>query len=114
MIGRLSSNNFARCLCTFLLLGTTVANDKREFSVKAVLGVARGEVAGSYVTELRIGRTVYLSLDYCEAAGMFGEYPAQVEGQKLVRLSAKNKVCKYRIFDTRPFLSHRQPPPARD
>jgi len=98
----------------FFLLGMAAASDNRDFPVKAVLGVAKGESAGSYVTELRIDRTVYLSTDYCVAAGMFGEYPAHVENAKIVRLSAGNKVCKYRIFDIRPFLSHRQRPTVRE
>lgn len=92
-------------------LGVATASEKPDFTLKATIGVGKGDFAGSYVTELRIDRTVYLSKDYCAAAGMFGEYPAQVENEKIVRLSAGKKICRYRVFDTRPFLRHGAKPP---
>ena len=69
----------------------------------AKLFVGRGATVGTYVTELRIGRTVYTSKDYCAAAGLSGEYPAKLEKDKIT-LMVGAKVCRYRVTDSHPYL----------
>ena len=95
---------------TLLLLPTlSAAQSAKDLPLQARLGVTRGESAGTYLTEIKIERTAYISRDYCAAAGMFGTYPAIVEKEKVVRLQVGKKVCKYHVIDTRPLLV-RTPP----
>jgi hypothetical protein len=69
----------------------------------ARLGVTRGYGLGSFWAEIQIDRTVYMSHDYCEAAGLVGPYPAELR-KNMVRLHVGNKVCKYHILYDRPAL----------
>ncbi len=98
-----------KLLTILLLLPTLSAAQSAKDLPPARLGVTRGETAGSYLTEIKIERTAYISRDYCAAAGMFGTYPAIVENEKVVRLHVGKKVCKYHVIDTRPLLV-RTPP----
>ena len=72
----------------------------------ALVGIGRGKTVGSYVWELRIGRTVYVSSDSCPAAQMGQAYPATVRKETIL-LQAGNHTCKLRITDSRPWLGHR-------
>jgi len=74
-----------------------------EETKPARLGVTRGYGLGSFWAEIQIDRTVYVSHDYCEAAGLIGSYPAEVR-KNMVRLLVGNKVCKYHILYDRPAL----------
>ena len=74
-----------------------------EDTKPARLGVTRGYGLGSLWAEIQIDRTVYVSHDYCEAAGLIGSYPAEVR-KNTVRLHVGNKVCKYHILYDRPAL----------
>jgi hypothetical protein len=74
-----------------------------EEAKRARLGVTRGYGLGSLWAEIQIDRTVYVSHDYCEAAGLIGSYPAEVR-KNTIRLHVGNKVCKYRILYDRPAL----------
>ena len=74
-----------------------------EEAKPARLGVTRGYGLGSLWAEIQIDRTVYVSHDYCEAAGLIGSYPAEVR-KNTVRLHVGNKVCKYHILYNRPAL----------
>jgi hypothetical protein len=74
-----------------------------EQAKPARLGVTRGYGLGSLWAEIQIDRTVYVSHDYCEAAGLIGSYPAEVK-KNTIRLHVGNKVCKYHILYDRPAL----------
>ncbi|HEX3104416.1 MAG TPA: hypothetical protein VHQ22_08210 [Terriglobales bacterium] len=74
-----------------------------EQSKPARLGVTRGYGLGSFWAEIQIDRRVYVSHDYCEAAGLIGLYTADVR-KNTVRLHVGNKVCKYHILYDRPAL----------
>jgi hypothetical protein len=74
-----------------------------EEAKPARLGVTRGYGLGSLWAEIQIDRTVYVSHDYCEAAGLIGSYPAEVR-KNTVRLHIGNKVCRYHILYDRPAL----------
>jgi hypothetical protein len=74
-----------------------------EEAKRARLGVTRGYGLGSLWAEIQIDRTVYLSHDYCEGAGLIGSYPAEVR-KNTIRLDVGNKICKYRILYDRPAL----------
>jgi len=68
-----------------------------EDTQPARLGVTRGFGLGSFWAEIQIDRTVYISHDYCEAAGLMGLYPAEVR-KNTVRLHVGNKICNYHIL----------------
>jgi hypothetical protein len=74
-----------------------------EEAKPARLGVTRGNGLGSLWAEIQIDRTVYVSHDYCEAAGLIGSYAAEIR-KNTVRLRVGNKVCKYHILYDRPAL----------
>jgi hypothetical protein len=74
-----------------------------EDAKPARLGVTRGYGLGSLWAEIQIDRTVYVSHDYCEAAGLIGSYPTEVR-KNTVRLHVGNKICKYHILYDRPAL----------
>jgi hypothetical protein len=89
----------------FVLVAASYAQD----STQAWVGIAKGdEGVGSYFTEIRIGRTVYVSHDYCEAAGYVGgPYSARVDTRKnIIQLHAGKKLCIYHILDSHPLLKH--------
>jgi hypothetical protein len=77
-----------------------------EEAKPARLGVTRGYGLGSLWAEIQIDRTVYVSHDYCEAAGLIGSYPAEIR-KNTVRLHVGNKMCKYHILYDRPALKRR-------
>jgi hypothetical protein len=72
-----------------------------EEAKPARLGVTRGSGLGSLWAEIQIDCTVYVSHDYCEAAGLIGSYPAEIR-KNTVRLHVGSKVCKYHILYDRP------------
>ena len=85
-----------------------------EEAKPARLGVTGGYGLGSLWAEIQIDRTVYVSHDYCEAAGLIGSYPAEIRKSTVrlhvgntVRLHVGNKVCKYHILYDRPALKRR-------
>jgi hypothetical protein len=81
------------------------------YTLLAHVDVARGKNVGDVVTEIQIDRTVYISPDWCADADTGVVYPAQIDkDQTTVRLRVAQKVCKYHIVATRPFL-RRSPPP---
>ena len=75
-----------------------------EEAKPAPFGVTRGYGLGSLWAEIQIDRTVYVSHDYCEAAGLIGSYPAEIR-KNTVRLHVRNKICKYHILYDRPALT---------
>jgi hypothetical protein len=74
-----------------------------EEAKPARLGVTRGYGLGSLWAEIQIDRTVYVSRDYCEAAGLIGSYAAEVR-KNTVRLHVGKRICKYHILYDRPAL----------
>jgi hypothetical protein len=81
------------------------------YTLLAHVDVARGKNVGDVVTEIQIDRTVYISPDWCADADIGVVYPAQIDkDQTTVRLQVAQKVCKYHIVATRPFL-RRSPRP---
>jgi len=103
-----------RCLLILALLGGSVAGllesaiaENPDYPLTAVIGIGRGQFPGQYVTELRIGHTVYVSHDACRKAspGFNERYPARVADQT-VWLLVGSTPCKYHIFDEHPFMAH--------
>ena len=81
--------------------------DQEQFPLTVVMGIGRGKYPGDYVTELRIGRMVYVSLDECHNAhvGMNQHYPARMH-DKTIWVRVESVTCKYRVSDEHPFLKH--------
>jgi hypothetical protein len=82
--------------------------DKDEdYPLTAVMGINRGEYPGQYVTELRIGHTIYVSQDVCRKAEAQWNtaYPARRAKQDIWVLIGST-ACKYRVTDEHPFLAH--------
>jgi hypothetical protein len=96
----------ARFLLVLILLGSSFAKDQ-DYPLVAVLGIGRGQYPGEYVTELRIGRTVYVSHDACHKAdpGLNKGYPARIHDQTIWLLVGSIS-CKYHVSDEHPFLRH--------
>src|SRR5437763_4235948 len=88
---------------TLVVLLTLSLPGISEEAKLARLGVTRGYGLGSLWAEIQIDRTVYVSHDYCEAAGLIGSYAAEI-GKNTVRLHVGNKLCKYHILYARPAL----------
>lgn len=75
------------------------------YTLLAHVDFARGEHVGDVVTELRIERTVYISPDWCPDAELGKLYPAQIDkDHSTIRLKVGERVCKYHVTGTRPFL----------
>ena len=72
----------------------------------ALVGIGRGKTVGSYVWELKIEGTVYVSYDSCPAAQIGQAYPATIRKETIL-LQVGNHTCKVRITDSRPWLGHR-------
>ena len=99
----------SRIVAALMLLGTLHAAEK-DYPLIAVAGIGRGEYAGTYITELRIGRTVYVSPDSCKAEVSWnGHYPARMNSRTIWLLVGAHS-CKYRVTDEHPYLSHRERP----
>jgi len=101
-----------RRLLILLLLGTSVAPTNsaakdRDYPLHAVVGIGRGEYPGEYVTELRIGHTVYVSHDACRKAnvGFNQNYPARKD-ERTIWVLVGSIACKYHVWDEHPFLAH--------
>jgi hypothetical protein len=97
-------------LLILVLLGTSAAKDQ-DYPLTAVAGIGRGEYPGEYVTELRIGHTVYVSHDVCHKAdpGLNQRYPARMHDRTIWLLVGPIS-CKYRVLDEHPFLGHTAKP----
>jgi len=81
------------------------------YPLLAHVDVARGKNVGDVVTEIQIERTVYISPDWCADAEIGKDYPALMDkSHTTVRIRVGERICKYRIIDTRPFL-RRTPSP---
>lgn len=86
----------SRIVAVFLLLGTLNAADK-EYPLIAVIGIGRGEYPGTYISELRIGRTVYVSPDSCKVGVSWnGHYPARMNSRTIWLLVGAHS-RKYRV-----------------
>ena len=88
------------------LLDRSVASDQ-DYPLKAAIGIGRGQYPGEYVTELRIGHTVYISHDSCHKAdpGLNQRYPARMH-DRTIWLLVGSTLCKYRVSDEHPYLGH--------
>lgn len=98
-----------KALVALVLLSASSATG---FHSKAWVSLTKGDRGlGSYFVQIRIDRTVYISRDFCPEAGYLGgPYPATLNDQKtVVQLQAGKKVCKYHIFDSRPYLTKGKP-----
>ena len=93
-------------LLVLALVGMSVASDQ-DYPLTAVIGIGRGQYPGEYVTELRIGHTVYVSHDACHKAdpGLNQRYPARMH-ERTIWLLVGSTSCKYRVSDEHPFLGH--------
>jgi hypothetical protein len=62
-----------------------------------VAGIGRGEFPGTYTTELRIERTIYVSPDSCKAELAWnGRYPARMNSRTIWLLVALVQVSRFR------------------
>jgi hypothetical protein len=95
-------------LVTILILACISVPKDSDYPLVAVMGINRGEYPGSYVTELKINRTVYVSLDYCRKAEVAwnASYPARMSKQTIWVLVGSQS-CKYHVIDEHPYLAHR-------
>jgi hypothetical protein len=93
-------------LLILILLGSSVAKDQ-DYPLTAVLGIGRGKYPGEYVTEIRIGHTVYVSEDACRKAdpGLNARYPARMH-DRTIWVLVGSVACKYHVSDEHPFLMH--------
>jgi hypothetical protein len=81
------------------------------YPLLAHIEVARGKNIGDVVTEIRIGRTVLISPDWCADAKVGNTYTAEInKDHTTLRVRVGQSVCKYHIVDTRPFLRHTPAP----
>jgi hypothetical protein len=89
-----------------VLLGSCVASDQ-DYPLTAVIGIGRGQYPGEYVTELRIGHTVYISHDACHKAdpGLNQRHPARMH-ERTIWVLVGTTSCRYRISDEHPYLGH--------
>lgn len=98
-----------RTLAIIALLGTIHAAEK-DYPLTAVAGIGRGAYPGTYITEIRIGHTVYVSPDSCKAnVAWNGHYPARMNSHT-IWLLVGSRQCKYRVTDEHPYLDHRTRP----
>ena len=97
-----------RQLVVLLLLGTSAS---ANLPLKAWVSLTKGGGLGSYLMQIRIDRTMYISRDFCAEAGYVGgPYPARLNDHKtVIELQAGKKVCKYHVIDSRPFLVKGKP-----
>jgi hypothetical protein len=99
----------SRILVLLVFLSTANAADK-EYPLVAVAGIGRGEFPGTYTTELRIGRTIYVSPDSCKTELAWnGRYPARMNS-RTIWLLVGSRSCKFHVTDEHPYLLHRQRP----
>lgn len=99
----------SRILVLLVFLSTANAADK-EYPLVAVAGIGRGEFPGTYTTELRIGRTIYVSPDSCKTELAWnGRYPARMNS-RTIWLLVGSRSCKFHVTDEHPYLLHRQKP----
>jgi hypothetical protein len=99
----------SRILVLAVLLTAAHAADK-EYPLVAVAGIGRGEFPGTYTTELRIGRTIYVSPDLCKAELAWnGRYPARMNSRTIWVLVG-SRSCKFHVTDEHPYMSHRSRP----
>src|ERR1700722_3709002 len=94
-----------------ILLGVSFASlvafaKDDDYRLTAVMGINRGEYPGEYVTELRIGRTVFVSQDVCRKAEAKWNkaYPARRAKQDIWVLIGSVE-CRYHVTDEHPFLA---------
>jgi hypothetical protein len=99
----------SRILVLLVFLSTANSADK-EYPLVAVAGIGRGEFPGTYTTELRIGRTIYVSPDSCKTELAWnGRYPARMNS-RTIWLLVGSRSCKFHVTDEHPYLLHRQRP----
>ena len=99
----------SRILVLVILLTAANAAD-REYPLVAVAGIGRGEFPGTYTTELRIGRTIYVSPDSCKAELAWnGRYPARMNS-RTIWLLVGSRSCKFHATDEHPYMAHRSRP----
>ncbi|HWG19808.1 MAG TPA: hypothetical protein VG225_04695 [Terracidiphilus sp.] len=52
-------------------------------------------------TELRVGKLIYVASSICKEAVVGSDFPARIEGKKIMLLIGDGKVCGYRIVGTK-------------